>query len=403
MARDHAHIVRGMRDAPRTARPVPPPSAPVEPGARRSLRALLRGGPVAKAVARADLRLYRLLRTAARPPAPRADRPLLAPGRARRRMDRARPCRRRVRRRAPTTLAPRARQRRRHVPAEHRDQGHLPAGAAGVRRPPGAHRDADRAELPERARLVVVRRGAGVLRARCRPARSTRGGRDGRVARLPRRALPDGHRGGRGARDDRGSAADEGRHRRAAQRGQVLAVQRADPRGRRGGELPVHDDRAERRGRARSRTSAWTPSRGRSGRRSIVPDTIDFHDIAGLVAGASKGEGLGNQFLANIRETDAIVHVVRAHHDANVIHPEGDVDPLRDIYTIDTELIYADLEQAERRLDRVVRQARGGDRAVVAEERWLRAGRGRPAVRAPGPHGAGRPRTRPTRCATCTR
>ena len=69
MARDHAHIVRGMRDAPRTARPVPPPSAPVEPGARRSLRALLRGGPVAKAVARADLRLYRLLRTAARPPA----------------------------------------------------------------------------------------------------------------------------------------------------------------------------------------------------------------------------------------------------------------------------------------------------------------------------------------------
>jgi ribosome-binding ATPase len=108
------------------------------------------------------------------------------------------------------------------------------------------------------------------------------------------------------------------------------------------------------------------------GASNIVPDTIAFHDIAGLVAGASKGEGLGNQFLANIRETDAIVHVVRAHHDANVIHPEGSVDPLRDIDTIETELIYADLEQAERRHDRVVRQARGGDKAAIAEEAWLR-------------------------------
>jgi len=129
------------------------------------------------------------------------------------------------------------------------------------------------------------------------------------------------------------------------------------------------------------------------GASSIVPDTIDFHDIAGLVAGASKGEGLGNQFLANIRETDAIVHVVRAHHDPNVIHPEGDVDPLRDIETIETELIYADLEQAERRLDRVVRQARGGDRAAIAEERWLRAviealQSGRPARTVPAPEDA---------------
>ena len=129
------------------------------------------------------------------------------------------------------------------------------------------------------------------------------------------------------------------------------------------------------------------------GSSSIVPDTIDFHDIAGLVAGASKGEGLGNQFLANIRETDAIVHVVRAHHDPNVIHPEGDVDPLRDIETIETELIYADLEQAERRLDRVVRQARGGDRAAIGEERWLRAvidalQSGRPARTVPAPDDA---------------
>jgi hypothetical protein len=105
----------------------------------------------------------------------------------------------------------------------------------------------------------------------------------------------------------------------------------------------------------------------------LVPDTIAFHDIAGLVAGAHRGEGLGNQFLANIRETDAIVHVVRAHEDDSVVHPEGRVDPLADIETIETELIYADLEQAERRLERVVRTARGGERHAIAEERWLRA------------------------------
>jgi GTP-binding protein YchF len=104
----------------------------------------------------------------------------------------------------------------------------------------------------------------------------------------------------------------------------------------------------------------------------IVWDTIAFHDIAGLVAGAHKGEGLGNQFLANIRETDALVHVVRAHTDDSIIHPEGRVDPLHDIDTIETELIFADLEQAERRLDRVIRIARGGDRHAIAEEKWLR-------------------------------
>jgi GTP-binding protein YchF len=109
------------------------------------------------------------------------------------------------------------------------------------------------------------------------------------------------------------------------------------------------------------------------GASSIVPDTIEFHDIAGLVAGAHKGEGLGNKFLANIRETDALLHVVRVHHDPNVIHPEGRVDPAADMDTIETELIYADLEQAERRHARVVRDARGGDRAAVAEEAWLRA------------------------------
>jgi GTP-binding protein YchF len=103
-----------------------------------------------------------------------------------------------------------------------------------------------------------------------------------------------------------------------------------------------------------------------------MPDTIEFHDIAGLVAGAHRGEGLGNRFLANIRETDALLHVVRCHHDDSVVHPEGRVDPAADIETIETELIYADLEQAERRHARVVREARGGDRAAVAEEAWLR-------------------------------
>jgi ribosome-binding ATPase len=107
------------------------------------------------------------------------------------------------------------------------------------------------------------------------------------------------------------------------------------------------------------------------GASNVVHDTIDFHDIAGLVRGAHEGEGLGNRFLANIREVDAIVHVVRAHHEPNVVHPEGDVDPARDIETIETELVYADLEQAERRLDRVTKQARGGDKQAQAEERWL--------------------------------
>ncbi len=107
------------------------------------------------------------------------------------------------------------------------------------------------------------------------------------------------------------------------------------------------------------------------GASEIVWDTVDFHDIAGLVAGAHQGEGLGNRFLANIRETDAIVHVVRAHGDEGVVHPEGRVDPLRDVETIETELVLADLEQAERRVERVAKQARGGDRVAVAEERWL--------------------------------
>ncbi len=129
------------------------------------------------------------------------------------------------------------------------------------------------------------------------------------------------------------------------------------------------------------------------GASSVVPDTIEVHDIAGLVRGAHEGEGLGNQFLANIRETDAILHVVRAHDDPNVVHPEGDVDPARDMDTIETELIYADLEAAERRQERLVRQARSGDAALQAELAWveevveaLRAGK--PARTVPVPAAA---------------
>jgi GTP-binding protein YchF len=126
------------------------------------------------------------------------------------------------------------------------------------------------------------------------------------------------------------------------------------------------------------------------GASELVWDTIDFHDIAGLVAGAHKGEGLGNRFLANIRATDAIVHVVRAHGDDRVVHPDGDVDPLRDIETIETELVLSDLDQAERRLERVAKQARGGDRRASAEQAWLQKvidelGAGRPARGVPVP------------------
>ncbi|MGI8462467.1 MAG: redox-regulated ATPase YchF [Solirubrobacterales bacterium] len=103
----------------------------------------------------------------------------------------------------------------------------------------------------------------------------------------------------------------------------------------------------------------------------LVPATIEFHDIAGLVRGASQGEGLGNKFLGAIRETDAICHVVRAHADSEVPHPEGEIDPLGDIETIEAELLLADLEQAERRLARVVKQARSLDPEAVAEQEWL--------------------------------
>ena len=92
--------------------------------------------------------------------------------------------------------------------------------------------------------------------------------------------------------------------------------------------------------------------------KKVTPAVIEFVDIAGLVKGASKGEGLGNQFLANIREVDAIVHVVRCFEDSNVIHVDGSIDPLRDIETINLELIFSDLEILERRIAKVTKTAR---------------------------------------------
>lgn len=105
--------------------------------------------------------------------------------------------------------------------------------------------------------------------------------------------------------------------------------------------------------------------------KEIIPTVIEFVDIAGLVKGASKGEGLGNQFLHNIREVDAIIQVVRCFDDENTIHVEGKVDPISDIETINTELALADLASVERRLQRISKQAKGGDKEAVLEANAL--------------------------------
>jgi len=103
----------------------------------------------------------------------------------------------------------------------------------------------------------------------------------------------------------------------------------------------------------------------------VLPTAMEFVDIAGLVAGASKGEGLGNKFLANIRETDAIAHVVRCFEDDNVIHVANRIDPLDDIETINLELALADLESCEKQLQRVQRTAKGGDKDAIAAKALL--------------------------------
>src|SRR5271155_6023148 len=98
----------------------------------------------------------------------------------------------------------------------------------------------------------------------------------------------------------------------------------------------------------------------------VVPTSLEFVDIAGLVRGASKGEGLGNQFLANIREVDAIIHVLRCFEDDDITHVEGAIDPIRDAATVETELMLADLDGLERRLPALQKKAKGGDKESAA-------------------------------------
>ncbi|WP_371171347.1 redox-regulated ATPase YchF [Aliiroseovarius sp. 2305UL8-7] len=107
--------------------------------------------------------------------------------------------------------------------------------------------------------------------------------------------------------------------------------------------------------------------------KEIIPARMTFVDIAGLVKGASKGEGLGNQFLANIREVDAIAHVLRCFDDGDVTHVEGRVNPVEDAEVIETELMLADIESIEKRLQNIVRKVRGGDKEAVQQERLMRA------------------------------
>ncbi|MBK1636332.1 redox-regulated ATPase YchF [Rhodovulum adriaticum] len=109
-----------------------------------------------------------------------------------------------------------------------------------------------------------------------------------------------------------------------------------------------------------------------AGSKQIIPTRMTFVDIAGLVKGASKGEGLGNQFLANIRECDAIAHVLRCFEDGDVTHVEGRVNPVADAEVIETELMLADMESIEKRLQGLVRKVRGGDKEAVQQERLLK-------------------------------
>ena len=155
------------------------------------------------------------------------------------------------------------------------------------------------------------------------------------------------------------------RHRRPAERRQVHALQRADQRRHRGGEfpfctidpnvgvVPVPDPRLA------ALSAIAKPLK-------IIPTSIEFVDIAGLVAGASKGEGLGNKFLAHIREVDAIAHVVRCFDHPDIVHVAGKIDPISDIETIDTELALADLESVDKALNRVERAAKANDKDALA-------------------------------------
>jgi GTP-binding protein YchF len=126
-----------------------------------------------------------------------------------------------------------------------------------------------------------------------------------------------------------------------------------------------------------------------AGSATVIPTQLEFVDIAGLVRGASKGEGLGNQFLANIRETDAIAHVLRCFDDSEITHVDGSVDPLRDAATVETELMLADIESLERRMAALVKKTRGGDAEAkrdlaLMEKLFAGLSEGVPARRAEG-------------------
>jgi GTP-binding protein YchF len=108
------------------------------------------------------------------------------------------------------------------------------------------------------------------------------------------------------------------------------------------------------------------------GSAKTVPTQLEFVDIAGLVKGASKGEGLGNQFLTNIRETDAIIHVLRCFEDDDITHVEGSVDPVRDAEIIETELLLADLESIEKQISNIERKAKGGDKELVGQVEFMK-------------------------------
>ena len=154
--------------------------------------------------------------------------------------------------------------------------------------------------------------------------------------------------------------------------GKSTLVQRRHPLAQgAGGELSVLHHRAEPRRRHRAgpapRTSS--PKSPRSAR--IIPTTIEFVDIAGLVKGASQGEGLGNKFLSHIREVDAIVHVVRCFEDPDIVHVTGSIDPVRDIEIVTTELVLADLEALHRRREKIGKDVKRGDKHALAENHVL--------------------------------
>ena len=168
-----------------------------------------------------------------------------------------------------------------------------------------------------------------------------------------------------------------------------------DDRGGSGRQLSVLHHRAQYRPRAGARPAAgrgWPGSRKSA---KVVPTQLEIKDIAGLVRGASKGEGLGNKFLGAIREVDAILHVLRCFEDPDVTHVEGGVDPLRDAELIETELLLADLESLERQQDGLVKRARGQDKEAKARlellDRVLPADGGRARRRARCASTRGRP------------